>query len=395
MAEENKDGQEKTEQATPKRRQDARKKGDVARSKELTTSGVMLTASAALLVLGGPLGGRLADGFAAGFVIDRNRMFDPGYLSESLAGQVVSALFIMLPLGLVIACAAFGFSVMLGGATFSATAFAPKAERINPGKGLKRMFGIKAMVELAKSVAKVALIALIAVAWLTYVGPEVMRLADMPTSAGLVKATWLAAMTLLVVSTGLLVGTAIDVPWQLFDHAKKLRMTRQEVRDEQKETDGRPEVRQRIRQMQQEVATRRMMDSVPYADVIITNPTHYAVALSYQEGRMAAPKVVAKGQDLVAARIREIGDEHRVPLFSAPPLARSLFFSTKIDQEIPAGLYTAVAQVLAYIFQLRDLAPGAQRPEPPVPEVDEYRFTKRRVPAETDNDNDSDRESDA
>ena len=155
MAEENKDGQEKTEQATPKRRQDARKKGDVPRSKELTTSGVMLTASAALLVLGGPLGARLADGFAAGFVIDRSRMFDPGFLAESLAGQVVSALFIMLPLGFVIACAAFGFSVMLGGATFSASAFAPKAERINPGKGIKRMFGLKAMVELAKSIAKV------------------------------------------------------------------------------------------------------------------------------------------------------------------------------------------------------------------------------------------------
>ena len=246
------------------------------------------------------------------------------------------------------------------------------------------MFGAKALVELAKSIAKVALIIAIALAWLNAIAPEVLRLGDMPVPAALVKAPWLAAMTLLVVSLGLLVGTAIDVPWQLFDYAKKLRMTRQEVRDEHKETEGRPEVRQRIRQLQHEVATRRMMEAVPYADVIITNPTHFAVALSWKEGRMAAPQVVAKGQDLVAARIRELAGEHRVPLFSAPPLARSLFFSTKVGQEIPAGLYTAVAQVLAYIFQLRDLAPGAPRPAPPVPEVDEYRFTRRPAPVDDD-----------
>ncbi len=387
MAEQNKDGQEKTEQPTPKRRQDARKKRDVPRSKELTTSGVMLTASASLLVLGGPLGSRLADGFAAGFSIERQRLFETGYLAESLAGQATSALAVLLPLGLVIAAAAIAFSVMLGGVSFSAKAFAPKLERISPMQGIKRMFGPKAFVELAKSVAKVALIVVIAVAWLNYIATDVMRLSDMPIPVALVKSTWLAGSTLLVVSLGLLVGTAIDVPWQLFSYTKKLKMTRQEVRDEHKETDGRPEVRQRIRQMQQEVATRRMMDAVPYADVIITNPTHFAVALSYEEGRMAAPKVVASGQDLVAARIRELATEHRVPLFSAPPLARSLFFSTKVGTEIPAGLYTAVAQVLAYIFQLRDLAPGAPRPEPPVPEVDEYKFTKGRAMAPADNDN--------
>lgn len=387
MAEQNRDGQEKTEQPTPKRRQDARKKGDVPRSRELTTSGVMLTASASLLVLGGPLGGRLASGFASGFSIERRRLFEPGFLAESLAGQATTALAVLLPLGLVVAAAAFAFSVMLGGVSFSAQAFAPKLERINPGQGIKRMFGTKALVELAKSVAKVALIVVIAVAWLGHIAPDIMRLGDMPIPVALTKAAWLAGMTLLVVSLGLLVGTVIDVPWQLFSYTKKLRMTRQEVRDELKETDGRPEVRQRIRQMQQEVATRRMMEAVPYADVIITNPTHYAVALSYEEGRMAAPKVVASGKDLVAARIRELATEHRVPLFSAPPLARSLFFSTKVGAEIPAGLYTAVAQVLAYIFQLRDLAPGAPRPAPPVPEVDEYRFTKGRAGAPAGNDN--------
>ena len=149
-------------------------------------------------------------------------------------------------------------------------------------------------------------------------------------------------------------------------------MTRQEVKDELKETEGRPEVRARIRNLQQEVARRRMMEAVPDADVVITNPTHFAVAIRYDDARMGAPKVVAKGKDLLAARIREIAEEHRVPQFSAPPLARALYRSTKIGQEIPTGLYTAVAQVLAYIFRIRDgLKPGESRPEKPVPDVDE------------------------
>lgn len=378
MAEQNNSGQEKTEQATPKRIQDARKKGDIARSRELTTTGVMLAGASGLLVLAPTLGARLADSFAAGFNVNRQRLFEPGVMAESIAEQAINALWILLPLGGICVIAAFGFSVMLGGLSFSLTSLAPKAERISIPKGLKRMFGVKALVELGKSIAKVALVILIAVFWMRSISDEVLRLADLPISVALAKSGWLALSTLLIVSLGLIVVAAIDVPWQLFEYSRKMKMTRQEIRDESKETDGRPEVRQRIRQMQQEVATRRMMDAVPYAQVIITNPTHFAVALRYEEGKMGAPEVVAKGQDLVAARIRELATEHRVPLFNAPPLARSLFHSTKIGQPIPAGLYTAVAQVLAYIFQLRDARPGSPSLQAPVPVVDESLYPSRK-----------------
>jgi len=184
----------------------------------------------------------------------------------------------------------------------------------------------------------------------------------------------LMGWSLILITSTLILVAAIDVPFQLWKYQKKLRMTRTEVKDEFKETEGRPEVKSRIRAMQQQVAQRRMMEDVPTADVIITNPTHFAVALKYDD-TMGAPRVVAKGKDLIAKRIREVAAEHGVPLFSAPPLARVLFRSTDIGDEIPARLYTAVAQVLAYIYQLNEtLRPGQHRPAPPVPEIDEDEF---------------------
>ena len=358
MADESSTSQERTEQATPKRLQDARKKGDVARSRELSTAGVMLAGAGVLLALGGPLASRLADAFAGGFRIERQHLFDADFMGVSIARQALDALWLLLPLGAAVVCAAAGFSVILGGATFSAAALKPKLERISIGKGLKRMFGTRSLVELGKSIAKVALTIIVAVLWLRHIRDDLLGLGNMPVAVALAKSGWLALASLAVVSTALIAVAAIDVPWQLFQHAKKLRMTRQEIRDEAKETDGRPEVRQRIRQLQQEVATRRMMDAVPYADVIITNPTHFAVALRYDELRMQAPEVVAKGQDRIAQRIREIAKEHR------------------IGQKIPAGLYTAVAQVLAYIYQLREGGPAARLLVAPVPDVDESLYTR-------------------
>jgi len=165
------------------------------------------------------------------------------------------------------------------------------------------------------------------------------------------------------------------VPFQLWKHQKKLRMTRTEIKDEFKETEGRPEVKSKIRAMQQQIATRRMMEDVPTADVVITNPTHFAVALKYDDDKMGAPKVIAKGRNIIAARIRELAEENNVPLFSAPPLARALYRSTEVGQDIPTGLYTAVAQVLAYIFRLRDgVQRGQKLPQKPTPDIDEHLF---------------------
>ena len=381
--------QERTEQATPKRRQDARKKGDVPRSRELTMTGVMLSGAGGLLALATTVGGRVADNFAAGFRLDREALFGTDQLAQSLGQQAGAALLALLPLLTVIVIAALGASVMLGGFSFSMKAIAPKAERLSVGKGIKRMFSAKSANELLKAVAKFGLVALVSVLWLSHISSDVLGLTDEPVAAAIVHAGWLALTSLLVASCALIVVAGIDVPFQLWDYAKKLRMTRQEVRDEQKETDGKPEVKQRIRQMQHDIATRRMMDAVPYADVIITNPTHFAVALRYDDSRMEAPEVVAKGQDRIAARIREIAAENDVPLFSAPPLARSLYHGSRVGERIPVGLYTAVAQVLAYLYQLRHVRThGGNAPDRPSPEVDETRYVPaahRRRYAEGDN----------
>ncbi|MEL7310369.1 MAG: flagellar biosynthesis protein FlhB [Pseudomonadota bacterium] len=370
MAQQN-DGQERTEQATPKRRQDARKKGDVPRSRELSTMSTMLTGAAAIVLFGSTLGTKLVSVFAGGFQIERARMFDTRAMAVSLAEQALAALLTIAPMLLALVIAAIAGSVALGGVSFSFSAMAPKLERISPLKGLKRMFGMRALIELSKSLAKVGLVVLIGIFVLQQMAPRLMQLPLLSVDTGLSEAMEMIGWAFLATSAALVVGAVIDVPWQLYDYARKLKMTRQEVRDENKEIEGRPEVRQRIRQLQQEVATRRMMESIPYADVIITNPTHFAVALKYDENRMRAPEVVAKGQDEVAAKIREIAGANGIMRFEAPPLARAVFHSTKIGEAIPAGLYAAVAQVLAYVFQLRDGVEGLTIPDP---DVDESRY---------------------
>ncbi len=222
--------------------------------------------------------------------------------------------------------------------------------------------------------------------WLWYSADDLLSLAREPIGEAIRHSLKLCGMSLLVVSTGLIVIAAFDVPFQLWQYEKKLRMTRQQVKDEFKETEGRPEVKARVRALQQQAATRRMMEELPTADVVITNPTHFAVALKYDDTSMGAPRVVAKGKDLIAKRIREVAEEHGVPLFSAPPLARVLFRTAEIGDEVPARLYTAVAQVLAYIYQLNEIPrPGQRRPEPPVPDIDEDDFPGPKRSGRVDN----------
>lgn len=367
--------QDRTEQATPKRREDARKKGDVPRSRELTMTGVMLSGASAMLLLSGPIGGNLAGAFASGFSIERALLMDESYLVPAFA-QLGSKMFMSLaPLAVVLLVAVFLSAAVIGGWSFSLKAAAFKAERLNPLKGLKRVFGANGLNELVKALAKFSLVAVIAVAWLWYSADDLMSLAREPIGQAIRDALKLCGLSLLVVSLGLIVIAAFDVPFQLWQYEKKLRMTRQQVKDEFKETEGRPEVKARVRALQQQVATRRMMEELPTADVVITNPTHFAVALKYDDTSMGAPRVIAKGKDLIAKRIREVAEEHGVPLFSAPPLARVLFRTAEIGEEIPARLYTAVAQILAYIYQLNEAPrPGQRRPEPPVPDIDEDDF---------------------
>lgn len=367
--------QERTEQPTPKRRADARKKGDVPRSRELTMTGVMLSGAAAMLLFSGSFSGRLLEAFSAGFVIDRAQIYDTSYIIQAFA-SVAGEIFVgLLPLGIVLLAAVFLSAAAIGGWSFSFSAMKFKAERMSPVKGVKRIFSANSLNELIKAIAKFSLVAVFAVSWLWFSIDDLLGLGRQPIHSGISRAIEICGISLLVVSCALILIAAVDVPFQLWQYQKKLRMTRQQVRDELKETEGRPEVKSRIRALQQQIATRRMMEEVPNADVVITNPTHFAVALKYDEATMGAPQVIAKGQELVAARIREVAQEHKVPLFSAPPLARALFRSTEIGDEVPSKLYTAVAQVLAYIFQLNEtLRPGQQRLQPPTPEVDESEF---------------------
>ena len=371
--------EERTEQPTPKRLKEAREKGEVPRSRELTMTGVMLTGAAGLLMLAGPMGGRIVENFRRGFDIERGRIFDTDYMAMSLGEQFVGAFRGLIPFIVLLVFAVFLSSAALGGLNFSAKALAFKPERLNPISGLKRIFGANALNELIKSIGKFTFVALLAMLWLWYCFDELIGLSRESVRMAIAHALTICGWSLLVVSCGLIGIAAIDAPFQKWQFTKKMRMTRKEVKDEMKETEGRPEVKSKIRQLQQQVAQRRMMEAVPEADVVITNPTHFAVALAYDDGRMGAPRVVAKGADLVAARIREIAEEHRVPLFSAPPLARALYASTEIDEEIPAKLYTAVAQVLAYVYQLKTtLKPGQKRMPPPVPDVDESEFPDPR-----------------
>ena len=364
--------QDRTEQATPKRREEARKKGDVPRSRELTMTGVMLSGGSALLLLAEPMGQKLLGAFRDGFTIERELIFDQNYPMTAFAEIASVAFSSLLPFAIILIGAVFLSAAAIGGWSFSLQALGFKAERMSPIKGVKRIFSANGLNELFKALAKFALVAFIAVGWLWWSVEDLISLGRQPVESAIRNALQICGTSLLVISSGLIVIAAIDVPFQLWQYQKKLRMTKQQVKEEFKETEGRPEVKSRIRALQQQIATRRMMEELPGADVVITNPTHYAVALKYDENRMGAPRVIAKGKDLLAKRIREVAEEHDVPLFSAPPLARVLYRSTEIGEEIPARLYSAVAQVLAYIFQLKEtLKPGQQRPQPPVVDVDE------------------------
>jgi len=371
---ENEDGQEKSEQATPKRQEEARKKGQVPRSREMTTMAMLLMAALCMSLMGGHMIERLGAVLQLGLQVERAKVFDTFALIEILGQAVFQGFLLIFPFLLVMLVTALIAPVALGGWSFSAEALSFKAEKLNPLKGLKRIFAARGIVELVKALAKFLLIGSIGAGLLWHFLPELMGLGREAVEHGLAHAGSILSTSFVVLSASLLLIAAIDVPFQLWDHAKNLKMTRQEVRDEHKDTDGKPEVKSRLRAMQREVAQRRMMEEIPKADVIITNPTHYAVALRYDTENMSAPVVVAKGVELIASQIRTVAVANNVPLFEAPPLARALYYSAEINQEIPAGLYLAVAQILAYLFQLKATAGGGPIPKRPedVPVPDEF-----------------------
>jgi flagellar biosynthetic protein FlhB len=357
-------GQERTEQPTERRLQEARKKGQVPRSRELNTMLSLILASIALMVLGGNISQSIMQISVEGFSVSRELAFDASQLPFQFMYMASQTLLALSPFMAVMLVAALAGPLMMGGWSFSLETISFKFEKLNPIKGLARIFSLKGLVELVKALAKFVLLLGAAILVFFTIDQQLLSLTSMtPKAAGLEAVTVLVRVLLILSATTILI-VALDVPFELWNHQKQLRMTKQEVKDEMKETDGNPQVKQRIRTVQRQLAESRMMEDVKTADVVITNPTHYAVALQYLDRPGSAPRVVAKGKDLTALRIRSIATEHDIPLFEAPPLARALYRSTEIGHEIPHVLYMAVARVLAYVFQLKNAAPTDYVPKP-------------------------------
>lgn len=368
---ENEDGQERTEEASAKKLADAKKKGQVTRSKELTTMMVTVGGAAMLLFTGGELAlalkSLLASSLSPEFLLVENETLIVSRLYQTL----VTGLLTIWPILAIALVAVMVSSTILGGWTFSLSV---KPERLDPIKGLGKLFSLRSLGELGKSIMKMLFIGVAAVWLLSGMSDDILALGLQSPKDAIAHSARLLVWFFFVVSLPLVAIAAIDVPWQIWNFNKELKMTRQEVRDEHKESDGRPEVKAKLREMQQAAANNRMMEKVPTADVIITNPTHFAVALKYDEARMGAPMLLAKGADNIAAKIRELAAEHDVPIVESPRLARAVFASTDLDSEIPGGLYLAVAQILTYVYQLRSWETmGGDYPDAPEPDVaDEY-----------------------
>jgi len=357
-------GQERTEQPTERRLQEARKKGQVPRSKELNTMLSLLFASIALLLLGGGISQSIMRISADGFSVSSELAIETSQLPFQFMYMASQTLLALSPFMAVMLVAALAGPLLMGGWSFSLETISFKVEKLNPIKGLARIFSLKGLVELVKALAKFVLLLGAAILVFFAIDQQLLSLTSMSPKAAGVEAVTVLVQVLLILSATTILIVALDVPFELWNHQKQLRMTKQEIRDEMKETDGNPQVKQRIRTVQRQLAESRMMEDVKTADVVITNPTHYAVALQYLDRPGSAPRVVAKGKDLTALRIRSIATEHDIPLFEAPPLARALYRSTEIGHEIPHILYMAVARVLAYVFQLKNAAPTDYVPKP-------------------------------
>ena len=371
------DSGERTEEATPKRTQDAKEKGQVARSRELTTALMLIFSAVSLLAFAPIIASHFMVIAKENLFLTRREIFDEKMMMDALSLAAVEGFLASTPIFLISLLTALAGPIALGGWTFSFAAAGFKGSRMSPLKGAKRMFGLNALIELLKAIGKFSVVAVIAVVFLTTYFSEFMSLGRGGVESSLIQGLELLAWGFILVSTSLIVITLIDVPYQIWNHQRQLKMTKQEVKDELKQTEGRPEVKSRIRRLAREFAERRMMESVPQADVVITNPEHYSVAIKYDADSGRAPIVIAKGVDFIALQIRKIALHHDIVMLEAPPLARSLYHTTGLDQEIDEALYLAVAQLLAYVYQVKSFREGkGKRPPPlkdfPIPE--DYRY---------------------
>ena len=358
---------EKTEPASERRLQQAREDGQVPRSRELAACASLLAGGLLLWTTGAALQSTFALLLKDTLSFSREMAFEPALLLEHGSHVLGRVLWALLPFGAVVLAVVVISPLLVGGWLFSAKAVMPKFDRLDPVAGIGRMFSLHSLGELGKALAKTVLVGAAAWSVVRSHADDVFALAMVPVGAGDLSLGHLLFAAFAAMAGVLALVAVVDVPWQRWQHAKKLMMTREEVRQEHKEQEGNPEVKGRIRAQQREMARHRMMAEVPKADVVVTNPTHYAVALKYSEASDAAPVVLAKGADDVAAKIREIAGEHGIPMLEAPPLARALYRHVEPGDAIPERLYTAVAQVLAYVFQLRAGGTPERPDDIPVP----------------------------
>lgn len=360
------DSDDKTEAPSPHRLEKAREDGQVPRSRELTSLLILIVGVCIIWMGGESFARRLAGMLSAGLRFDHSMVNDQNLILSQIILLLKDAMIALLPLISGVVIVALVSPVMLGGLIFSGKSLQPKFSKLNPLPGIKKMFSAQTGAELLKAILKSTLMGSTAGFYLWFHWPDMMRLISESPLTAMINAMDLVGMCAVLVVLSIIPMVGFDVFFQIYSHIKKLRMSRQDLRDEYKQNEGDPHVKGRIRQMQRQAARRRMMEDVPKADVIVTNPTHYSVALKYDENKMSAPKVVAKGAGLIALRIREIGAEHRVPVLEAPPLARALYRHAEIGQQIPGQLYAAVAEVLAWVWQLkRWRLAGGQRPGKP------------------------------
>ena len=361
---------EQTEEPTARKLRNARDEGQVARSAELPAAAVTIGAILVMFFMGGYWIKQMAEIFASGFKFDRKTLDNPDLMVTAFVQQIGEAFLLIVPILLVTAVMAILSSGATGGYLFSLKSTLPKFSKLSLLSGFTRMFGTNAAVELLKAILKFSIVSIVLWALVSRQMDQMMQLGQMAIEPALAAAGWMIAESALWLSLSLLFIALIDAPYQKYSFTKRMRMTKQEVIDEMKDMEGRPEVKQQIRRRQREMANNRMIQKVQDADVVITNPEHFAVALSYDPTGDGAPILLAKGSDHMAARIREEAEKHGIEMFAAPPLARALYFSTEVDHPVPEALYLAVAQVIAYVFGLADVRPGVApviKPQPKVP----------------------------
>ena len=369
MADQQDESQEKTEEPTARRLSKAREEGQIARSTEITIAASVITVAIYIYLFGSSLLGNVANIFAQGLVFDSLAVLEPQVAAGRLADAMIEALFTILPILILTGVVVLACSGLIGGYNFSWKSLQPKASKFNPIAGFKRMFGIQALVNLGKSIAKFLLVGGVTYLLIDASITEFAEISLMALEPGLTVSASILTTAFLVASSTLIIIALIDAPYQVYQHNQKMKMSLKEVKDERKDTEGSPEVKQRIRQKQREVSAARMLEAIAEADVVITNPEHFAVALAYDPSSEDPPKVVAKGTDVMAERIRERAGEEGVPLFQSPVLARALFFTTEIEAFIPEPLFEAVAQVIAYIFNINSINRSSSLRDKPVPRV--------------------------